>query len=750
MKKSKLASWTFMLFLLVTAKNLNAQQYYWSDNRKIQIVKDDTAILIKARKGSAEELSLQRGKEFESLERINDQNILVRMKTSKTAMIEELHTISDNLISSFRTDSGEEMIPTGELLLMPKKNVNIREIENRIGENLIVSNQKYNSYTIQIEELSELLTVANKIYESGLVTYCHPNFIMKIEKHQTNDPIYPNQYYLNNTGQFGGTVGVDINAPQAWNVSTGLHKVRVAVIDDGVENHVDINGRVVQGYSPRNSNGFGAPINNGDHGQACAGIIGATRNNNEGIAGINGCTEIVPINIFLGSESSADIANAIDWAWDDGQADVLSNSWGYTNPGTYFDNINQAIQRARTQGRNGKGSIVVFSSGNSNAAFSGVTFPANVSGVITVGAIDNDGNIWGYSSRGPEMDIVAPSGNTNQLGDVRTTDRTGTNGYVNGNYVNTFGGTSAACPQVAGAAALMLSINRSLTESQVSSILKASAIEMGTGTFNNTYGHGRLDVEEALLRSIPSIAGPTNFCPSGVMSVDVPAGGNVTWSVNPSNALNFTQGQANSTFTRNGSFLGLATITAVISSGCGSITAKTKNVQIGGKLDLNAPSFITNPSINVSASGGTSPYKWYWNNVLIATSGSSNITLQLTCGGGTLRVEANSPCGTLSDSRTIVVSCSGGYFMTVYPNPSSSEIFIRERNQLSEGSYLSSSLLQGLTQLKLYDFTGTMVKQVPINNRKDIKMTISDFKKGTYFLRIIGKEIDEVHQIIIK
>lgn len=163
-------------------------------------------------------------------------------------------------------------------------------------------------------------------------------------------------------------------------------------------------------------------------------------------------------------------ADAIDWAWEDGEADVLSNSWGYNTTEQFADNIINAIGRARTQGRNGNGSVVVFASGNWNEWFSGVTFPANVSGVITVGAIDNNGNIWDYSSRGPEMDLVAPSGGI--PGNVRTIDRMGSNGYEDGNYYNFFNGTSAACPQVSGVAALMLSVNSNLYETQVRTTLQ--------------------------------------------------------------------------------------------------------------------------------------------------------------------------------------------------------------------------------------------------------------------------------------
>ncbi|MFT3946452.1 MAG: S8 family serine peptidase [Agriterribacter sp.] len=220
---------------------------------------------------------------------------------------------------------------------------------------------------------------------------------------------------------------------------------------------------------------------------------------NTGIADIAPLCNIVPVNIFFGGETTADIANGINWAWNQGQASVLSNSWGFTTysqtqPG--FDVIIQAINNARTQGRSGLGSIVVFAAGNNfGNGVNDVAFPANVNGVITVGACNNAapaGNIWYYSERGPSMDLVAPSGDLNLTGDLTTLDRMGNLGYEVGNYTGRFGGTSAACPQVSGIAALMVSVNPILTEAQVKTILQTTATDMGTTGFDNTFGYGRL------------------------------------------------------------------------------------------------------------------------------------------------------------------------------------------------------------------------------------------------------------------
>lgn len=482
------------IFMLPTG--LIAQDYYWSNNKKIPLIKDDKAFLIRANEKSKTESNLTREVSIESLMRVNQKSLLVKLKSSERSVLEELSAISDNRIASFKTELGYEAIPTGEILFKPKEGITFDKINELSGEQLSIAKEKYGTFRVYVTDYRELLNLSNKIYESGLVEYCQPDFIMEVEKFQ-NDPLYTDQYYLNNTGQLGGTAGIDINAPQAWGISTGLHNVRVAVLDDGVENHEDINGRVVAGFTAAGA-GNGAPGAGSAHGQACAGIIAASHNN-LGIAGVAPCADIIPIRILGVNASVGQIAAAIDWAWDDGNADVLSNSWGFTDPNAYHDAVEDAIARARTQGRGGDGSIVVAASGNSQQTFNGVLHPANVPGVVTVGAIDNNGNIWNYSSRGAEMDLVAPSGDINLNGDVRTTDRMGNNGYVpgnpglNNNYVNVFGGTSAACPQVSGVAALMLSVNPTLTEAQIVAKLKGTATDMGSSGFDNTFGNGRLN-----------------------------------------------------------------------------------------------------------------------------------------------------------------------------------------------------------------------------------------------------------------
>ena len=757
-----------LMGLALIPNGLSGQNmYYWSANKKHTLIVDSTRLIaVKNSRVSInkEEISERLNK---SVLMLNDKFFLIQSqnKISDLFVLEESVPEATNFSYSYKLGENP-MIPTGEIVLKPKKGIEISSIE-KIYENevLLIKSTKYNTHTFMINKFSDLLDVANSIYESGLVEWCHPDFMVEITRFQ-NDPLYPEQYYLNNTGQFGGTAGVDINAPQAWAISEGLIDVRVAVIDDGVENHADIAGRVLQGFTPRIPGGNGQPIISGifdpAHGQACSGIIAATRDNNLGVAGISPCTDIIPINIFADPfldvfgnlrfrETAQDIAAGINWAWDNGQADVLSNSWGFVTTDQNqpdFDLVIQAITDARNQGRNGLGSIVVFASGNSNQNFQGVTFPANVDGVLTVGAINNTGNIWNYSSRGPEMDLVAPSGNVNLLGDVRTTDRMGANGYEPGNFVETFGGTSAAAPQVSGVVALMLSVNSGLTEQQISDILRNTATDMGANGFDNTYGFGRINAFQALQQVMPSISGPEFVCTTNAnfTLTEVPAGSTIDWSVLPVNLFTNDIGTGISFSTSaNNNMFGAGTITATITNGCGQ-------TDISFEVWVGKPSGVTtNPSgvPAIEAQMG-SIFNIYVTSIPGATTSSlnwrtnRNSGLNLNPGYGVCVVEclaigynyvyvtSSNTCGTSSYSLIPVdVTSEGGggqQFLSLSPNPSNGVFDIEIKD-------LDNSKLDQMIEIVIYDSYQNKVFQSTFYD-ESITIDLSHKQKGFYYLHL--------------
>jgi subtilisin family serine protease len=188
------------------------------------------------------------------------------------------------------------------------------------------------------------------------------------------------------------------------------------------------------------------------------------------------------------------------------KADVLSNSWGGGLPS---DAIRLAFERARTQGRGGKGCVVVIAAGN---AESNIPFPATLPNMLVVGASNQadqrktkatfpvDGENWWGSNFGPTMSLVAPG-----VG-IKTTDMRGAAGYSAGNYVDTFNGTSSATPHVAAAAALILSLQPNLKEVDVRKIITSTAKALPDTKPN--VGSGRLNLLKALQKAQPPGGAP--------------------------------------------------------------------------------------------------------------------------------------------------------------------------------------------------------------------------------------------------
>ncbi|MDR2936330.1 MAG: S8 family serine peptidase [Rikenellaceae bacterium] len=388
-------------------------------------------------------------------------------------------------------------------------------------------------YVVSVTENSKLnaMELANRFYESGLFEYAEPDLLVE-DKLASSDPYFGQQWGLKNTGQYGGTAGIDVKVEQAWPISTGSG-ITVAVLDTGVDlGHPDFAGNIHSLSYDSEVGGTSTQIIKGDHGTAVAGIIGARMNNKnvngnyEGIAGVAPNAKIMSVSNSMASTtlSREKRANGINWAWQHG-ADVINNSWSST---TYHQVIDDAIDDAVRYGRGNKGCVVVFASGNDNLAT--VSYPASLPNVIAVGAISfngmrkspstPDGENWG-SNYGTALDVVAPGVF------IPTTDIRGNAGYnppspggrvdyTDLNYTRWFNGTSAACPHVSGIAALILSQNPSLTQNQVADIIESTAQKVGgysyattsgrpNGTWNTQMGHGLVDAYAALQDTPPPL-----------------------------------------------------------------------------------------------------------------------------------------------------------------------------------------------------------------------------------------------------
>jgi subtilisin family serine protease len=412
------------------------------------------------------------------------------------------------------------------------------------------------------------IKITNQLQALPEVLAAEPNIFIQQEPHyQPIDTLYPQQWYLNhNSGNQLG-VGSHISVEQAWDITRGVRSVVVAVVDDSFDlNHPDFQG-VGKVVAPRDlkENDF-LPLpgeKETSHGTACAGIAVAEENG-QGIVGVAPGCALMPIRTtgFLDDESIEDIFN---WAITNG-ASVISCSWGAS--AVYFPlSLRQkaAITRAATQGRNGKGCVILFAAGNANRPVDGTinekNWPKNIlqgktawlSGfaihpdVITVSASTSLNKKAAYSNWGENISVCAPSNNAppgmwfQETGFVYTqptitttlsglgmftTDQVGAAGYNPGNFTNNFGGTSSATPVVAGVAALILSANPDLTAQQVNRILQETTdkivdpeadpqLGLRGGTYDSNghciwFGYGKVNAAKAVRAALQMSKGKGN------------------------------------------------------------------------------------------------------------------------------------------------------------------------------------------------------------------------------------------------
>ncbi|MHC4720640.1 MAG: S8 family peptidase, partial [Planctomycetota bacterium] len=285
-------------------------------------------------------------------------------------------------------------------------------------------------YKLELElEPGQSLEQAAAAYQQDPdIEYAELNYIVSI--HATpNDPLYPIQWPLNNSGQMyphsgrynppPGTPDSDIDAPEAWDIHTGSSEIIVAVVDTGADyTHRDLddnmwvnqaelggapgvdddeNGYVDDIYGYNFAYGNSDPTDDHGHGTHVAGVIAAEGNNGSDIAGLCWNTKIMALK-FLDSSGSGQIADAIPafyYAVENG-ADVMSNSWG---GGFYMQSMQDAIDYAHSQGV-----IIVASAGNGNTDIP--AYPAYYEHVIAVAATNSNDEKASFSNYGDWVDIA--------------------------------------------------------------------------------------------------------------------------------------------------------------------------------------------------------------------------------------------------------------------------------------------------------------------------------------------------------
>jgi subtilisin family serine protease len=369
------------------------------------------------------------------------------------------------------------------------------------------------------------------------VELCHPELARELVRRAVAPrDAFPQEWHLHTTEIGGQTVEAHVDVLPAWERTRG-EGVVIAVIDDGVDiEHVELSGpdKIVAPRSlghPRSDDP--RPGHGDDHGTACSGV--ACARGRDGATGVAPAARLMPLRLVsaLGSQDEAD---AFVWAADHG-ADVISCSWGPPD-GRWWDpddprheavvplpdSTRLAIDYAVSTGRGGLGCVVTWAAGNGNEPVDNDGY-ASYEKVIAVAACNDVGEKSAYSDVGDAIWCSFPSshGLPSRTPGIWTTDRRGHEGYnpgeitlgdPAGDYTNSFGGTSSACPGVAGVVALVLAVDPGLRWDEVKDLLRRSCDRIGDGPgeydqhgHSRNYGYGRVNAHLAVTRAGARAAG---------------------------------------------------------------------------------------------------------------------------------------------------------------------------------------------------------------------------------------------------
>ena len=476
---------------------------------------------------------------------------------------------------------------------------------------------------------ADLEALAARLRKEPDIEYVEPDAWM----HPTftpNDSRYNEQWhYYQSTG--------GARLPQAWDITTGSGAV-VAVLDTGYRPHPDLIDNLIGGYdfisdtavsvdgNGRDSNatdpgdwyrnsacGPNAPPsrNSSWHGTHVAGTVAAETNNGSGVAGVAFGAKVVPVRV-LGrcGGSLSDIADAIIWASggsvsgvpnNPNPAQVINMSLG--GSGSCGSTYQNAINIARANG-----ATVVVSAGNSNTNASNAR-PANCSGVITVAATDRNGGRSYYSNYGSTVELSAPGGDVRVSGGgVLSTVNAGSTTPGNENAYAFFQGTSMAAPHVAGVAALMYSVDPSLTPNEVASVLEGTARSL-PGSCSGGCGAGIVDAYQAVLAVGGGSGGPPS-CPAGSTTYTGSVNSSGSYSIEPNGNYYFS-----SAGTHEGTMFGPSNA---------NFDLRLYRWQ-GGRWQVVASSVTGSSDESVTYSGSSGYYLW----AVWSASGTGNYTFCL-------------------------------------------------------------------------------------------------------------------------
>ncbi|MBI2853339.1 MAG: S8 family serine peptidase [Chloroflexi bacterium] len=415
-----------------------------------------------------------------------------------------------------------------------------------------------------------------------------------------NDPSFSQQWGM-----------TKIQAPQAWDITTGSSAVKIAILDTGIDqDHEDLAAKIVA-----NQNFTDSPSVDdlGGHGTHVAGIAAAVSNNGIGVAGVGYNSSLMNGKVLAddGWGYYSWITSGIIWAADNGAKVINMSLGGSDGSATLEDAINYAWS---------KGVVIVAAAGNSGE--SSPKYPAYYSNVIAVAATDQNDNKASFSTYGGWVDVASPGVS------IYSTLPNHASGIGTQNY-GTLQGTSMAAPFVTGLAALVWATPNGTSNGMVRNQIEASADRIaGTGTY---WQFGRINAYRAVSTKFPEVE---TLAATGIGASTAVLNGNL-----------FSLGSATS---------------AQVSFEYGTDTT------YGSSTPAQTMTATGSFSANI---GALTAGSYYFRAKATTASGTVyGLPLQFSTVGNTLTSSAN-PGGTISPSGTIWVAKGGSQTYTVTPNP---------------------------------------------------------------------------------
>ena len=380
----------------------------------------------------------------------------------------------------------------GEILVKFKPRVGVASVQsanNRVGAQKTNEIKKLGIQQVKLPPGMRVSEAIAKYKKMADVEYAEPNYVRKAFAVTPNDPYYSQQWGLNN-----------INAPGAWDTTTGNPNVVIAIIDTGVDyNHEDLAGKVILGPNYVNTDSAGNPtydpIDDNGHGTEVAGIAAAVTNNSIGIAGVSWGSKILAIKALdkSGTGYDSDIAKGIVYAADHGAKIINLSLGGPNNSRVLADAIEYAHEN---------NCVITAAGGNEAQSGNTVEYPAAYPGVIAVAATGSNNDWASYSNYKWYIDVAAPGGdgypNDSSHGILSCYPD-----YLGPKYLSDQG-TSMATPFVSGLVALVAAEYPDRTADQITRSIEELSTDLGTPGRDDYFGYGLINAQKTVGQNINS------------------------------------------------------------------------------------------------------------------------------------------------------------------------------------------------------------------------------------------------------